>query len=78
MTETHKEVEAMVLVVHRRNGGARQSLDFSMRLLDPELRLDSLDLAEIMAVVERRFGRTPFDGAVPPSTWGEVVASLSR
>ena len=75
--EIAAEVEAMVLVVHRRNGGTRESVDMGMRLLAPELKLDSLDLAEFMAGVERRYGRTPFEGPRPPLTWGDVVKALS-
>jgi hypothetical protein len=65
-------LEAIVLAVHRRNGGTRSTLDLSLRLLDPALRLDSLDLAEIMVAVEREFGISPFDAPVPPRTWGEL------
>ena len=64
---------ALVLAVHRRNGGTLEALDWSARLLAPELGLDSLDLAEIMAGVERAFGVEPFAGERPPETWGEVL-----
>jgi len=68
---------ALVLGVHRRNGGALATLDFSRRLLDPALKLDSLDLAEIMVAVEREFGVSPFDAPTPPRTWGDLVRLVS-
>jgi len=67
----------MVLAVHRRNGGSLDALDFSLRLLDPTLKLDSLDLAEIMVAVEREFGVSPFDAPSPPQTWGELRSLIS-
>ncbi|MBK9137239.1 MAG: acyl carrier protein [Verrucomicrobia bacterium] len=63
----------LVLTVHRRNGGQLQELDTNLRLLDPSLRLDSLDLAEIMVAIERETGQSPFDLAVPPRTWEDVL-----
>lgn len=65
-------LSALVLGVHRRNGGSQSVLRFDQRLLDPALILDSLDLAEIMAAVEREFGVSPFEGTAP-RTWGEVA-----
>jgi acyl carrier protein len=70
----HSKLEEMVLRIHRRNGGNLSVLDFSMRLLDPSLRLDSLDLAEIMVAVENDFGISPFDSPVPPKTWNCLLA----
>jgi hypothetical protein len=51
-------------------------LDFSLRLLDPSLRLDSMDLAEIVAELERCSGWSPMDNAVRPVTWGEFAMLL--
>lgn len=63
----------LVLAVHRRNGGQLEELDTNVRLLDPALRLDSLDLAEIMVAIERETGQSPFDSTVPPRTWEDVL-----
>ncbi|HNQ87855.1 MAG TPA: hypothetical protein PKM73_04395 [Verrucomicrobiota bacterium] len=68
-----QRISRLVLGVHRRNGGTLEQLDFSVRLLDPVLRIDSLDLAEIMVEVEREFGGSPFDAPRPPRTWADVV-----
>jgi acyl carrier protein len=63
-----------VLGIHRRNGGALESLDPSWPLLDPRLNLDSLDLAEVMASVERDFGVHPFEDPLqPPRTWEDIL-----
>ncbi len=69
-------IESLVLSIHRRNGGSLTRLDFKMRLMDPLLELDSLDLAEIMAGIEKAFGRSPFDAPRPPRTWDELKGTL--
>ena len=68
---THK-ISGLVLGIHHRNGGGLAAVDFSLPLLDPVLRLDSLDLAEIMAAIERECGVSPFERGAP-RTWAEVV-----
>lgn len=73
-----QRIAELVLGIHRRNGGQLPSLDFSLPLLDRSLGLDSLDLAEIMAAVEKEFGQSPFDSGEPPRTWGDVVDLLDR
>jgi hypothetical protein len=69
-------IESAVLAVHRRNGGVATHLDFSLRLLDPSLHLDSMDLAEIVAELERRSGWSPMDNVARPVTWGDFAVSL--
>ena len=65
-------LESLVLAVHRRNGGTLLNLDPASRLLDSKLKIDSLDLAEIMVGIERDYGKSPFDAPHPPRTWGDV------
>ncbi len=74
--EVPARIESLVLSVNRRNGGALASLDFSLRLLDPSLSIDSLDLTEILADLERHYGRSPFDSVTPPRTWRELASTL--
>ena len=69
-------LQDIVLAVHGRNGGKIIQLDFSLPLLDPSLCIDSLDLAEIMAAIEHKFGRSPFDGSTPPRTWRDIANFL--
>lgn len=69
-------IQLAVLAVHRRNGGIATCLDFSLRLLDSSLRLDSMDLAEIVAELERYSGWSPMDNAVRPVTWGDFAVLL--
>lgn len=76
--DVHARIEALVLAVHRRNGGSLDRLDFGLRLLDPALGLDSLDLAEVVVNLERVFGRSPFDAAVPPRTWADLAGVLQQ
>jgi hypothetical protein len=80
MKDPWKNIEGYVLPVHRRNGGTLAKLDPNFRLLEPGLCLDSLDLAEIMACIEREFGFSPFDSPEPPRSWGDLarMAATSR
>lgn len=71
-------VEGIVLSVHRRNGGCLERLDFNLRLLDPALGLDSLDLAEIVASIEKTCNGSPFDSPSPPRTWAELIMQLPK
>ncbi|HOW67349.1 MAG TPA: hypothetical protein P5186_22845 [Candidatus Paceibacterota bacterium] len=71
-------LEQMVLIVHHRNGGQLDRLDGEWRLLEPRLLLDSLDLAEIVAAIEKQWGISPFDAAVPPKTWREMTACILK
>jgi hypothetical protein len=70
------ELEKIVLTVHRRNGGLLTKLEPHWRLLEPELRLDSMDLAEIMVAVEKEYGVAPFDAPQPPRTWEDILRLL--
>lgn len=72
-----RSLEAIVLAVHRRNGGQLASLDLGLRLLDPVLLLDSLDLAEIVVAFQKQTGASPFDSPHPPRTWAELAASIA-
>ncbi len=70
-------VEELVIAIHRRNGGSAVRLDFDSGFLSPRLKLDSLDLAEVFAQVERDYHVSPFDSDKPPRTWGELVKQLA-
>jgi acyl carrier protein len=78
MKTVEQDIAGLVLAVHRRNGGRLLELDLQLRLLDPALGLDSLDLAEIMAGVERRFGVSVFDGETVPVIWADVVRAVRQ
>ncbi len=65
------------MIVHRRNGGTLDRVDPAWRLLEPSLRIDSLDLAEIMVAVERESGCSPFDAPKPPRTWAELADTVA-
>ena len=72
------EVEALVLAVHRRNKGHLSELNWNWRLLEPALEIDSLDLAEIVAGVEKRFSVSLFESSVPPRTWNDVLRVVNH
>jgi hypothetical protein len=77
VNNTVKDLENLILSVHRRNGGTLSELDWHCRLLDPQLRLDSLDLAEILVAVEKKYGFSPFDCPTPPKTWADVASLIN-
>jgi acyl carrier protein len=70
------QIENIVLGIHRRNRGSLSKLDFNLPLLAPVLGLDSLDLAEIVVAIERRFGVSPLESPQPPRTWLELQRQL--
>jgi acyl carrier protein len=78
MSLIERSLQELILAIHRRNGGELKHVDFSLRLLHPDLRLDSLDLAEIMAAIEKQFGKSPFEAAEAPKTWQDIVLFLER
>jgi acyl carrier protein len=78
MSDVAAEVESIVLAVHRRNGGTAIRLDFDLRLLDTSLTLDSLDLAEIIVALERRFHFSLFDSLTPPRTWADALRLIEE
>lgn len=71
-------LQSIVLAIHRRNGGELSSLPWNSPLLTPELKLDSLDLAEVMAAVEREWGIAPFELDQPPKTWADLFQLILR
>ena len=73
MRFVESRIESIVLSVHKRNDGMMLKLDFDLRLLDSKLGLDSLDLAEIVVVIEKEFEVSPFDFSPPPRTWLDMV-----
>jgi hypothetical protein len=74
--DARKRIELLVVALNRRNGGDLSGLDFSLRLLDARIGLDSLDLAEVLVDLEREYGQTPFDRPQPPRTWDELAQIL--
>lgn len=72
-----EKVSRIVLGIHLRHGGSLTALNLQWALLQPELGLDSLDLAEIMATVEAEFGVSPFESGTP-KTWGDIVRLLGK
>ena len=74
--DARKRIELLVVALNRRNGGDLSGLDFSFRLLDARIGLDSLDLAEVLVDLEREYGQTPFDRPKPPRTWDELAQIL--
>ena len=72
MSDSWEFVESLVLKIHHRNGGTLTRVSPDFLLLQPELNIDSLDLAEILVAVEKEFSVTPFESEVPPKIWGDI------
>lgn len=67
-------IAELLHLVQERNGVRTEGWEWEWRLLDGRLGIDSLDLAEILAGLERDFGVAPFDHATP-ETW-QALASI--
>lgn len=64
----------LLLSIHIRNGGERIEVDLTQPILGGELKLDSLDVAEVAIEIERRGHRSPFARNSVPRTWIDVCA----
>jgi acyl carrier protein len=71
-------IEKAVLRVHRRQGGIQEKLDFKTKILTPELMIQSLDLAEIITLIEDRFEVSPFESDGQLETWQDMVALVRK
>ncbi|MGE4428267.1 MAG: phosphopantetheine-binding protein [Solirubrobacteraceae bacterium] len=58
-------------LIERRGDVPPESHDAST--LGDDLGLDSLDLAELSAALEDRFGRDPYTAGIVPATVGELT-----
>jgi|GEM_PF-999522 len=76
--DIRSSIEKLVLTLHQRNGGDLTAMDWGWRLLEPALKLDSLDLAEIVVAIEKDYRVSLFDLPQPPRTWDEVVRQLEE
>ena len=62
-------LETVTLLLRRKNIDA----DVGLESVLSELGLESLDLAELSAILEDELGRDPYSAGVLPSTVGEIV-----
>jgi hypothetical protein len=69
-------IQSAAMAVHRSNGEIEPHLGCSLRLLDPSLRLDSIEYAEIVAELERRSGWPAMGNSVRTVTRGEFATLL--
>ena len=66
-------IENLILRIHKRNGGSLNSLNYDLELMHPTLGLDSMDMAEVVATIQRDYGVMLFEGNNNPKTWDDVV-----
>jgi acyl carrier protein len=52
----------------------KNTVDLDVSLYSEGIGLDSLDVAELSAVLEDEFGKDPFSNGLMPETIGEIVA----
>lgn len=74
MAIDEEQVRATISTFLRRTGKGRDALEPGLSLYGEGLELDSLEAAELSAVLEDEYGRDPFsaDGAMP-ETIGDVL-----
>ncbi len=73
MSDTATVVIETVQSLAKRRTGTDQEVRLDSDLFD-DLSLESLDLAELSAVLEDAFGRDPYSAGLLPRTAGEVIA----
>lgn len=72
-SERSRVLHELVLGIHRRNGGTEHEMDPGAPLIGGALGLNSLDLAEVVVVIERRFGLVLFGQGRHPENWQDVL-----
>ena len=71
MSDAEKTVfKALKALMRGKKGAAKISLDAN---LYDDLKLDSLEVAELSVVLEDDLGRDPYSEGVEPRTVGEVI-----
>lgn len=76
MNNGKRYLEDLVIRIHRRNSGLERVLDLSEPILSGKYQVDSMDLAEIVATIQKDFGLTLFEDNKFPRVWGDVVEIL--
>ncbi len=72
-----RQIESCVREIQRRNGNSRVRLRPAMRLQDPQLGLDSLDIAEVFVWIEKTYGVASGDAKGFPHTWRDVISAIT-
>ncbi len=76
MSDAEKTVfKALKALMRGKKGAAKVSLDSN---LYDDLKLDSLEVAELSVVLEDDLGRDPYSEGVEPKTVGEVIEFYKR
>lgn len=78
MDQIERDVMSRVFGVHRRNGGAVVERGLDLAIADPRLKLDSLDLAEIVASLEKQYQIPIFEQPTTVRTWMDVCWLLRK
>ena len=71
----------LIVSIRRRAVDSDEKADFefdqSLLLGDASIGLDSMDLAEIVARIQKDFGVTLFEGDNVVSSWGDIISLLN-
>jgi acyl carrier protein len=74
MADAQRDVATTVRSFIRQVKKRRKAVDLDASLYSEGIGLDSLDVAELSAVLEDEFGADPFSDGHMPETVGEIVA----
>lgn len=79
MKDIEDYIQSLVVELHQRQGGGegQPELDFQSHLNDERWRVDSMDLAEIVARIHRDFGVLVFEQASTPVYWADIVRIIT-
>jgi len=69
----HQAIVRMIEDLFAYRGEAPPEISLALRLTE-DLDLDSLELAELSAMLEEDFGRDPYSAGIVPDTVGELVS----
>lgn len=78
MPSVAEHIERAVLLVHRLNGGTLTRLNPAFRVLDPELRLQSPDVTELLLAIEHAFGVSLREENILSGTWGSLIRKVEQ
>ena len=74
MARSERDAESTVRSFISRIKDRKKNVDLDMNLYTEGIGLDSLDVAELSAVLEDEFGSDPFSNGEMPETIGDIVA----
>jgi acyl carrier protein len=74
MADSNRDAASTVRSFVARVKKRKKGVELDVSLYSEGIGLDSLDVAELSAVLEDEFGKDPFSNGLMPETIGDIVA----